>query len=194
MLETLSNSVGIIKKMAYTTQFPVIKSDFAKRLRNARENDHRKFSKMHVARMVDVDRNTIARWEDPDDSALPNDLIKFNKLCELLGVSPQYLMNGTKEWELTVAPEHRDFIKLFYTRYRLNPEYLYFIKHSMILRDEVIDAQNSLWHESRSQFKDLFNKERQREQSNFLVEYPSNESVKRDQESILNTDSNRTES
>ena len=166
--------------MAYTTQFPVIKSDFAKRLRNARENDHRKFSKMHIARMVDVDRNTIARWEDPTDPALPNDLIKFNKLCELLGVSPQYLMNGTKEWELTVAPEHREFIKLFYTRYRLNPEYLYFIKHSMILRDEVINAQNSLWQENRRQFKDIFHKEWQREQDKMQVEYPIHNAVEDD--------------
>jgi len=188
VLESLSHILGIRKKMAYTTQFPVIKSDFAKRLRNARENDHRKFSKMHVARMVDVDRNTIARWEDPTDPALPNDLIKFNKLCELLGVSPQYLMNGTKEWELTVAPEHREFIKLFYTRYRLNPEYLYFIKHSMILRDEVIDAQNSLWQESRRQFKDLFKKERQREQAKIQIEHPTHESVESD------SNSNATES
>ncbi len=150
--------------MIYKTQFPVIKSDFAKRLREAREKHNRKFSKMHVARLIEVDRNTIARWEDPEDPALPNDLMKFNRLCELLGVSPQYLMNGTKEWELTVAVEHREFIKMFYTRYRLNPEYFYFIKYSMVLRDDVISAQNSLWQESRRQFKDLFEKDLRREQ------------------------------
>lgn len=154
--------------MVYTAQFPVIKSDFAVRLREAREKHNRKFSKMHVARMVEVDRNTIARWEDPDDPALPNDLMKFNRLCELLGVSPQYLMNGTKEWELTVAPEHREFVKLFYTRYRLNPEYLYFIKYSMVLRDEVIAAQNIVWQESRKQFKDLFENEKRREEQRLL--------------------------
>lgn len=156
--------------MNYTTQFPVIKKDFAARLRAAREKNNRKLSKMHVARLIEVDRNTIARWEDPDDKALPNDLIKFNKLCELLGVSPQYLMNGTKEWELTVAPEHREFIKLFYTRYRLNSDYLYFIKYSMILRDEVIEAQNILWQESRKQFKDIFNNELRREKQLLLEE------------------------
>ncbi|MFD2230468.1 helix-turn-helix domain-containing protein [Alkalimarinus sediminis] len=149
--------------MSYTTQFPVIKKDFAARLRAAREKSSRKLSKMHVARLIEVDRNTIARWEDPEDKALPNDLIKFNKLCELLGVSPQYLMNGTKEWELTVAPEHREFIKLFYTRYRLNSDYLYFIKYSMILRDEVIEAQNILWQESRKQLKDIFDNDVRRE-------------------------------
>lgn len=149
--------------MNYKTQFPVIKKDFAARLRAAREKSSRKLSKMHVARLIEVDRNTIARWEDPEDKALPNDLIKFNKLCEILGVSPQYLMNGTKEWELTVAPEHREFVKLFYTRYRLNSDYLYFIKYSMILRDEVIEAQNILWQESRKQFKDIFNNEARRE-------------------------------
>lgn len=156
--------------MNYTTQFPVIKKDFAERLRTAREKNSRKLSKMHVARLIEVDRNTIARWEDPEDKALPNDLIKFNKLCELLGVSPQYLMNGTKEWELTVAPEHREFIKLFYTRYRLNSDYLYFIKYSMILRDEVIEAQNILWQESRKQFKDIFVNEARREKQRLLEE------------------------
>jgi len=156
--------------MNYITQFPVIKKDFAARLRTAREKNSRKLSKMHVARLIEVDRNTIARWEDPEDKALPNDLIKFNKLCELLGVSPQYLMNGTKEWELTVAPEHREFIKLFYTRYRLNSDYLYFIKYSMILRDEVIEAQNILWQESRKQFKDIFNNEARREKQLLLEE------------------------
>ncbi len=161
--------------MNYTTQFPVIKKDFAARLRKAREKNCRKLSKMHVARLIEVDRNTIARWEDPEDKALPNDLIKFNKLCELLGVSPQYLMNGTKEWELTVAPEHREFIKLFYTRYRLNSDYLYFIKYSMILRDEVIEAQNTLWQESRKQFKDIFNNEARREKQLLLEEKQKHE-------------------
>ena len=161
--------------MNYKTQFPVIKKHFAERLRTAREKSSRKLSKMHLARLIEVDRNTIARWEDPEDKALPNDLIKFNKLCELLGVSPQYLMNGIKEWELTVAPEHRDFIKLFYTRYRLNPDYLYFIKHSMILRDEVIEAHNILWQESRRQYKDIFVNEARREKQQQEEEEQRNE-------------------
>lgn len=166
--------------MKYKTQFPVIKKDFALRLRTAREKNSRKLSKMHVARLIDVDRNTIARWEDPEDKALPNDLIKFNRLCEILGVSPQYLMNGIKEWELSVAPEHRDFIKLFYTRYRLNSEYLFFIKYSMVLRDEVIEAQNNLWQESRKQFKDIFNNEARREKQLLIEEQ------KRREEELLN--------
>ncbi|UZE94615.1 helix-turn-helix domain-containing protein [Alkalimarinus alittae] len=172
--------------MKYKTQFPVIKKDFALRLRAAREKNGRKLSKMHVARLIQVDRNTIARWEDPEDKALPNDLIKFNKLCEILGVSPQYLMNGIKEWELSVAPEHREFIKLFYTRYRLNSDYLYFIKYSMVLRDEVIEAQNKVWQESRKQFKDIFDKEARRHQQIVIEDQQQRDEEKQRQLEALN--------
>lgn len=142
-----------LNPMAIDARLPLVKKDFAQRLKNARLNHVRRYKKTDIARILDIGRNTYGRWEDPNDPALPSDLVKFNHLCELLNVSAGFLMNGTREMEIDIATEHRDFMKQFYTRYRMNPSYLAFVQFSMEFDDDIIARYEENWWALRAMFR-----------------------------------------
>lgn len=116
------------------------KRGFAERLKESRLAHVRQPSVASMAAWLNVHRNTYSAWENPNRHETPNDLNKLARLCNILSVSPTYLITSDRDWSLNVAEQYKEFIRNLYNRHVDDPDFNYVLQRLMELDSEAIKA------------------------------------------------------
>lgn len=123
-----------MNKEIYKQKTPLVKSEFARRLKDLRKVN--KVSQDSIAEMLGVSRTTVIRWESVDTDAMPSDLNHLVSMCEILDTEPLYLLCGLFD-EAREKQHKKEYIGL-YSRYKSNPDLFLIIRGLMMLDDELL--------------------------------------------------------
>lgn len=116
------------------------KYGFATRITVGRRN--RKLKISEAADLVGVDRNTYAKWENPERKELPRDLKVAYRLSQTIGLGMHFMVSGSLEHEQDSRFTKR--IDALHYRQSTEPEFNALIRLIQDMQTEEIKALTTL--------------------------------------------------
>jgi len=136
--------------MNHTTKYPLIKAEFAARLRKLRKE--KGLIQEQVAEKIGIPLRRYNGWENPKtDNDIPKDLHDAVCLCEVLDTDLIYLLTGLYDGQKEQKHEE-DYLNI-YSRYKKNGDFYLLLELMMEWDDATISTMTSFFERLDDQYK-----------------------------------------
>lgn len=129
--------------MAYTPNFPLVKAQFARRLKELRESQGlrrgKHYSQKEIAEQLGISRRAYVDWENPaKEDSYPREINVWISLCEILGTDLIFLATGMFDGKR--ERKHQDKYVNIYSRYCRDADFHYLLNMLMRWDAKIIRA------------------------------------------------------